>query len=129
MVKQFTCPVNCSIILQWGLLLPPHRFYFSGKIFSFSSKKCMVLLVQLFFSTEITYPKINSFIYHDFFHISTEEVTETKHRHWTGPIDQSMFSSGSYPNPDGNRFLPSVVLSLFFGLPHFTLTHTIRAVF
>lgn len=46
----------------------------------------------LFFSTEITYPKLIVLSYQDFFAISTEKATETKDRHGTGPIDQPMFS-------------------------------------
>lgn len=75
MVKQFTCPVNRSIILRWGLPLTPHGFYFSGIFLSlFFPKNLLFFQFNSFFSTEITYPKLIVTSYQDFFDISTEET-------------------------------------------------------
>lgn len=75
MVKQFTCPVNRSIILRWGLPLIPHGFYFSGTFLSFFFPKNLLFFqFNSFFSTEITYPKLIVSSYQDFFDISTEET-------------------------------------------------------
>lgn len=93
MVKQFTCPVNSSIISDGDFCYRHRDFIFLEYFSSFLPKNLLFFQFNpFFFSTEITYPKLIVLSYQDFFAISTE-ATETKHRHGTDPIDQSMFSS------------------------------------
>lgn len=103
-------------------------FFWNISLIFFQRICCSSSSTLFFFSTEITYPKINSFI------ISIFLWYFNRRSHWNNtaqtldwpdwPPCFLRFSSKSY-----RQQVSALSRSLIFSLPPFTLTHTIRAVF